>query len=184
MVAKSPVATILLASCVGLFFATSARAGGPCDDPKIVERLPSLPNGCQKESISSSGNQRPTQMWASNSAEEHWRDQVLNKYGERFARWSNAACAKTECAPSSLAGFTRCTYSGYPCATKPYFDEALTRREIREMQRLLTRNGYSTKVDGLFGEKTHQALQRWQRSRNLPDEGLPTREAFDALRQA
>lgn len=156
-----------------------------CDDPKIVDRLPKLPGGCQKERISASGNQRPSFFWARKSVEDHWQDQVINKYGERFAQPAKAACARQECGPSAIPGFTRCTLSGYPCATTPYLWDVieLNRAEVEELQQLLTRASFPCKVDGKFGEKTHSALQRWQRSRNLPDDGRPTMQNLERLRK-
>lgn len=156
-----------------------------CDSAAIVEKLPSLPNGCQKERISASGNERPTTVWARRSVGDAWQDQVINKYGERFARWDYAACAREECVPATLPGFTRCTFSGFPCATSIHFEGILeiSREEVREMQRLLSRRGFPTKVDGKFGEKTSKQLARWQRSEGLTDDGLPTRANLEKLRR-
>lgn len=176
----------VVVGCAGiaLLAGGAARAETACDDANIVHKLPKLPDGCQSERISASGNQRPTLYWAQKSTEDHWQDQVINKYGERFSRWDYAACAKTECGPSALVGFSRCTYSGFPCATKPDSMSELSRDEIREMQRLLTHKGFRTKADGKFGEKTHAALQQWQRSQKLTDDGLPTHANLEALRKA
>ncbi len=176
------------AVCLTISFSTAhfgqASAQGACNDKNVIERLPPPPNGCHKERITAVGNQRPTAYWAQKSAEDHWQDEVLNRYGERYGQWRNATCITTECGPSSFAGFTRCTYAGYPCATKVQLDPALSRDEISELQRLLKKHGFWVKVDGLFGEKTHQALQKWQRSKNLTDDGLPSRENLEALRKA
>lgn len=162
-----------------------AHAGMTCDDPRITEKLPKLPDGCQKERISSSGNQRPTILWARRSVEDHWQDEVINKYGERFADPANAACAKQECGPSTIAGFSRCTFSGFPCATTPYLDDILelSRNEVMEMQRLLTRHGFPVVEDGRFGAKTHDALVDWQKSRNMAEDGQPTKENLERLRK-
>ncbi|MFY0613807.1 MAG: peptidoglycan-binding protein [Hyphomicrobiaceae bacterium] len=161
-----------------------ALAQAECDDPKIIERLP---NNCQIERISASGNQRPTRIWALSSARDHWQDQVLNKYGERYARWSRAACLKEECVPASLGGFKRCTLTGYPCLTKPTPNELLTlsRDEIRQMQRFLNRFGAKPRLvlDGKFGRSTTSALEAWQRLADYKVDGLPTRENLDRLRQ-
>jgi hypothetical protein len=69
------------------------------------------------------------------SARNHWRDQVITRFGERFARWDEAACQRQECVPASLSGFTRCTLSGYPCVTKPELQAPLdlSSAEIEEM---------------------------------------------------
>jgi hypothetical protein len=176
----------LIAVILGAMIAAAPHAGAAefCDEPSVADRLPKPPDGCQREFISASGNQRPTMTWAQKSAEDHWQDQVLNKYGERFGRWTYAACPKVDCGPASIAGFARCTYGGYPCATKPYVESELGRDEIREMQRLLKKHGFATKIDGVFGPNTHEALRRWQRSEKLGDDGLPTRYNLERLRQA
>ncbi len=162
-----------------------AVAQDTCGSSAIVEKLPSLPNGCQKERISASGNERPTTLWARRSVGDAWQDQVITKYGERFARWDYAACAREECVPATLPGFTRCTFSGFPCATRLHFEGGfeISREEVREMQRLLSRYGFRTKVDGKFGEKTSNQLARWQRSKGLTDDGLPSKANLDRLRR-
>jgi hypothetical protein len=181
LAAATALATLLLCHLAHLGPAVAAEF---CDEPSVADRLPKPPDGCQRELISASGNQRPTMFWAQKSAEEHWRDQVFNKYGERFGRWDRAACPKVDCGPSTITGFSRCTYSAYPCASKPYLETELTGDEIRELQQLLKKRGYPTKVDGLFGANTHEALRRWQRSQKIDDDGLPTRANLDRLRQA
>lgn len=162
----------------------SALAQAGCDDPKIIEKLPS---NCQKERISAAGNQRPTTFWALSSARDHWQDQVLNKYGERYARWRRSACLREECVPASLGGFKRCTLTGYPCLTKPKAGEfvALSRDEIRRMQKYLNRFGARPRLvsDGRFGPKTASALEAWQRRAGFEVDGLPTRENFERLRR-
>ncbi len=111
---------------------------------------------------------------------------MINKFGERFADPEKAACPKQECGPSTIAGFTRCTFSGYPCATKPDIGGLLdlTSDEIAEMQRLLTKHGFTVDDDGRFGAKTHDALAKWQRKNGLTDDGLPTKENLERLRKA
>lgn len=170
----------------GLLVAVEAHAQVSCDSPSVAERLPKLPNGCQKERISAAGHERPTMIWAQRSAADTWQDQVLTKYGERFARWGLAACARQECVPAAIPGFTRCTLTGFPCATRPQLEGVLelSKGEVEEMQRLLNRFGYDVEVDGAFGGKTAYALERWQRSRKLVPDGLPTRENLEKLRKA
>jgi hypothetical protein len=167
--------------------ASSAQAQVQCDDPNIVS---SLPETCQTERISASGNQRPTIGWALGSARDHWQDQVLTKYGERYGRWSQAACAKQECVPASLGGFMRCTLTGFPCVTKPKLlpppEFGLSRREIREMQRLLNQLVPKSRlrIDGRFGPKTAAALEHWQRKNDFAADGLPNQTNLQRLRQA
>jgi hypothetical protein len=176
----------------GVMVASFALAAAPaeaqisCDDPRIVDKLPKLPDGCQKERITASGNQRPSLGWAQRSGENAWKDQVITKYGERFITWDNAACAKQECVPGALAGFKRCTYSGFPCARRPIFEDVyeLNTSEIQEMQRLLIKAGYlKGSADGKFGDKTAEALVRWQRGKKLEEDPTPTRANLDKLRK-
>lgn len=181
--------TALLAASIAIIGIPGAEpvyAGVNCDDAAIVDKLPKLPNGCQRERISAAGNQRPSFFWARKSVEDHWQDQVINKFGERFADPAYAACAKQECGPSTIAGFTRCTFSGFPCATKPYIEDLLelSTNEIAEMQRLLNKHGPNVVVDGKFGSKTHDALMQWQQKNGLEADGLPTKVNLERLRKA
>lgn len=167
---------------------TSATANAQisCEDAKIVDRLPQLPNGCQKERIQASGNLSYGVLRSAQSlAEKAWKREVITKYGERFQKWDFAACAKQECVPGALAGSSRCTYSGFPCATRPYLVGVaeLSKAEIEEVQRLLSRAGYAVKADGSWGEKSSSALIKWQKKNRLPEDGLPSRENLDKLRK-
>ncbi len=162
-----------------------ARADIACDQRSFHDRLPPPPNGCHREKISASGDERPTTIWARRSVADAWKDQVITKFGERFARWDNAACAREECVPATLPGFTRCTFTGYACAERQYLDDAyeISRADVRDMQRLLNRYGYDVPVDGKFGGRTAEALERWQRSRRLTINPTPTRANLEMLRR-
>lgn len=191
MINKMDIMRYSMAGVFGLTllsgFNLAAHAQAACDDPNIVE---SLPDNCQKERISASGNQRPAAGWALRSARDHWKDQVLTKYGERYGRWGQAACAKQECVPASLGGFTRCTLTGFPCVTKPEpVPEPATdliAKDIREMQRLLNQLVPKAKlrIDGKFGPKTADALERWQRKNDFAVDGLPNQVNLERLRKA
>ena len=166
-----------------------------CANAGYAASLPKPPDGCHPEVVTAAGNERPTQNWARTSGLEHWRDQVINKYGERFAVWRKAACRKRECVPGAITGMTRCTFSAYPCSVKPEpvslpeqepdtdTDDTLTKSEILEMQRLLRKSGYQLKIDGIFGPKTERALSKWQRIRKFDDDGLPTLKNLELLRK-
>lgn len=173
----------------GLLVPGGAAAQVPCDHHGVAYHLPRLPEGCQHERISAAGHERPTRIWALNSAGDSWQDQVLTKYGERFTRWEYAACAKTECVPAAVPGFTRCTLTGYPCASPPTFHPnppvtaELSYIEVQEMQRLLGAYGFHVVVDGVFGGQTSNALRRWQRSRGVYPDGLPSRANLELLRR-
>jgi hypothetical protein len=180
MLARNAVLTAVVGAAAAVFIAaTAAQAQILCDNQGFAERLPPPPQGCHRERISASGNERPSTFWARRSALDHWQDQILTKFGERFGRWENAACPREECVPAALPGFTRCTLTAYACSTRVFLEDyigdayELNRADIREMQRLLNRYGYSLEVDGRFGGRTAEALER----------GLPTRENLDRLRQ-
>lgn len=60
----------------------------------------------------------------------------------------------------------------------------LSRTERREVQRMLTRLGYSTKgIDGAFGANTRRALAAWQRDEGLRASGYLTADQLRALRR-
>jgi hypothetical protein len=164
---------------------TPAVAQISCDDPRIIERLPKPPTGCQKEKITASGGMSFFGLSrAQTSAERAWKRQVLEKFGERFTVWDNAACASHECVPAAIGGATRCTYTGFPCAEKPYLDTLeLSRADVEEMQRLLKRAGFNVPVDGKFGDKTSEALRKWQRIKKFADDGLPNKENLERLQR-
>ena len=165
--------------------ATASRAQVACDLPDIAKQLP---EGCKRDLVFAAGNQRPTTVWAMRSARNHWRDQVITRFGERFARWGEAACQRQECVPASLSGFTRCTLSGYPCLAQPDLQAPLdlSSVEIEEMQKLLNRlvKDANLVVDGKFGPKTTRALEDWQRANGQTIDGAPTRENLEKLRRA
>lgn len=175
--------TIAIASSLITSTSEPTLAQVSCEDPEVIKELP---KNCQRERISASGNQRPTRLWALGSARDHWQDQALTKYGERYARWRRAACLKEECIPSSLGGFKRCTLSGFPCITKPVLQNVteLTMAELKEMQRRLNRAGIlpRLKVDGKFGPKTSLAIERWQRRNGYPIDGMASRKNLKRLR--
>jgi hypothetical protein len=181
-----------------------------CDSPEVREHLPPAPQGCHAERITAAGGiSYGIIRSADYLAREAWRRLVIEKYGERFQQWNLAACPKVECVPGAIAGTKRCTYSGYPCS--PDVDlkrvaklsedrgatggderferererqRALDESEITEMQRLLGRAGFKTSIDGEFGERTSEALIKWQRKLGLPEDGLPTYENLERLRHA
>jgi Putative peptidoglycan binding domain len=65
---------------------------------------------------------------------------------------------------------------------EPPHDEALTAAEIKEMQELLARAGYRVVADGVFGDRTKNALIKWQQRRGLPENGTASRENLEKLR--
>ena len=177
---KSIVAAgLMFGLAIGAAMPASAQA---CNDP----RMGKLPDGCQKERISATGSLRFLgDKAARNSAESAWKREVLNKYGERFTVWDNAACATTECTPGSIAGSKRCSYSGVPCAKAMVEGGAeLSTADIIEMQKLLGRLGYRVTADGKFGPGSSEALKRWQRANKIDEDGLPSKGNLDALRAA
>jgi Putative peptidoglycan binding domain len=185
-----------------------------CAAREAAELLPPLPTGCHKERITAAGEQT---LGIVRSAEhlgrKAWQRQVVDKYGERFQQWENAACRAIECVPGSLAGSRRCTYSAYACspevdtrvladlrrdrgagpAPADFYDRSASddrgRRELRseeiaELQRLLRQAGYDVSVDGQFGEQTSEALIKWQRRTGSSGDGEATFRNLELLRHA
>lgn len=180
VVMKSIVAAgLVLGIAIGAAMPAAAQT---CNDPRIGK----LPDGCQKDRISATGNLRFLgDNAARKSAESAWKREVLNKYGERFTVWDNAACPSTECTPGSIMGSKRCSFSGFPCAKALVEGGAeLSTADIVEMQKLLGRLGYRVNADGKFGPGSSEALKRWQRANKLDEDGLPSKSNLDALRAA
>ena len=62
-------------------------------------------------------------------------------------------------------------------------DIYLNPQEVRELQHLLNRAGYSIHADGVFGKESRDALSAWQRRVGMRDDGSPTYEVFERLRR-
>ena len=70
-------------------------------------------------------------------------------------------------------------------AKKPKNDRALSRADVREIQRLLTQKGFdSGGQDGIAGSKTRQAIKAYQARKGLPPDGHPDARLLDHLRGA
>ena len=59
----------------------------------------------------------------------------------------------------------------------------LNPQEVREMQHLLNRAGYTVHADGVFGDELRDALSAWERRAGMRDDGYPTYEALERLRR-
>ena len=165
----------------------TTKTEAQCNDPKLLDKLPPLPGGCQRERINATGGMRPTTGLALGSAEKEWRREVVTKYGERFLNLQYAVCQKTECVPAAISGLKRCSVSAIPCAVKATFVggasiavAGLTADETKEIQKLL-----KVKADGNFGPASVAALQKWQRSQKPPlkDDGEPTKAILEQLKK-
>jgi hypothetical protein len=55
------------------------------------------------------------------------------------------------------------------------------RSEVKELQRLLARAGYSVAADGLFGEGTEKVVKKFQLARGLPADGIVGPATWKAL---
>lgn len=65
----------------------------------------------------------------------------------------------------------------------PRADRALTGREKRELQRLLTARGHSTLgIDGIIGPNTIEAIRRYQASQGLTPDGYASIRLLERLR--
>lgn len=68
--------------------------------------------------------------------------------------------------------------------SQPANDKNLSLTELKELQTILNRLGYSTGVpDGIAGSKTRNALRAFQKSQNLPADGYPSAQILRKLRQ-
>ena len=68
-------------------------------------------------------------------------------------------------------------------ATRRTGDVALSRGDIMEIQRILSRLGYDTGgVDGLVGEKTREAVRLFQQQASLRADGYPSAALLERLR--
>jgi hypothetical protein len=115
---------IAAAAVFGVFSVSAALAddddiklciGGGRDCPCAHE--PELPQSCKHDRITAAGEQTLGVIRSKHYlARKAWQRQVIDKFGERFQQWEKAACPKTECGPGSIAGYTRCEYSAYPCS--------------------------------------------------------------------
>jgi hypothetical protein len=210
---RSILTAVTLAAAVTLSLSSRADAESACNRREIADLLPRLPQGCHAERITAAGElSYGIVRSADYLARRAWQRQVLDKYGERFQRWELAACAKVECVPGSLAGSKRCTYAGFPCSPDvdmkvladlkedrggPGADDRyererveredhreLNQAEITELQRLLKMAGFSVSLDGDFGEKTSEALIKWQHKAGVPEDGMPTVQNLERLRHA
>ncbi len=72
---------------------------------------------------------------------------------------------------------------GQTSAPRQRGDESLSELEIKEMQQLLSGAGYRVWVDGIFGDRTREALVRRLRRRGFRDGGIPTRQNLEILRR-
>lgn len=67
----------------------------------------------------------------------------------------------------------------------PRHERPLSRDQIKEMQRLLTANGFNTAgIDGRAGPKTGAALRAYQASIGITPDGFATRSVLSRLRQS
>ena len=166
-----------------------------CGSREVEEALPRLPAGCHRERITAAGGLSFGILQSADYlARRAWQGQVIDKFGERFQRWEFAACRVVECGPGALSGTTRCTYSGFACSPdvdtrvlddlkKSSAERSLETDEVRELQRLLKRAGYSIAEDGKFGEATSEALIKWQHRAGVREKGLPTPIVLELLRR-
>lgn len=179
--------TSIAAALVMLFAsAPSAAIEVDCSVKGVPDSLPKPPEGCHKELITSSGRAGFGEASAKRRAEDAWQGEVRNKYGERFMVWSNAACRKTECVPSSVGMLgklmERCTYSGYPCSPQARVESHWPSIETEEIQKLLKACKYEVAVDGKIGAETRRAIKEFQAMHGLEADGLPGDKTIAALK--
>ena len=65
----------------------------------------------------------------------------------------------------------------------PTEQKLLTRDQRKEMQTLLTQQGFDTKgIDGIFGANSRKALRRWQLKNDLVPDAFATYQQLELLR--
>ena len=100
-------------------------------------------------------------------------DMMVNEIRRSCALKQGAGIAVPQVCNEPIAGLT----------TSPPEDDP--RGEVREIQRHLTMLGYEPgPVDGVFGDETRRALERFQRVANLPATGEASASTLSALRDA
>ncbi len=55
------------------------------------------------------------------------------------------------------------------------------KNDVKELQRLLNKKGFSLKVDGFFGRDTENAVLKFQKNNNLVEDGIAGRNTWSAL---
>lgn len=66
---------------------------------------------------------------------------------------------------------------------RPAKEVALSRADVQEMQRILTRLGHDTEgADGVVGRNTRKAIKAYQRANHLPPDGYPSFGLLERLR--
>jgi hypothetical protein len=156
---------IAASAIIGIFSFSAALADD--DDIKICAgggrecacaHEPELPPSCKRDRITAAGEQTLGVVRSKHYlARKAWQRQVIDKFGERFQQWEKAACPKTECGPGSIAGYTRCEYSAYPCspdADKLLVDSMRTEGDrYREPSREADRGGRDVVYDRGIDER-------------------------------
>ena len=67
----------------------------------------------------------------------------------------------------------------------PVADRPLARVEREELQDHLRRHGLDTgATDGIIGDRSRAAIRAFQRTRGLPEEGYPSQQLLELLRQS
>jgi Putative peptidoglycan binding domain/Transglycosylase SLT domain len=55
------------------------------------------------------------------------------------------------------------------------------KNDVKELQRLLKQNGFTVKIDGLFGADTEKAVLKYQKDNKLKEDGIVGRDTWSAL---
>lgn len=105
---------------------------------------------------------------------------------------SDSGAASSSAEPSSMqqADASTSMSSGQPSESSLSSSSATAQSDvpppidqntIRSVQQALNDQGQQLQVDGIWGEKTHQALMQFQRDKELPASGQLDAETFAAL---
>lgn len=118
-----------------------------------------------------------------------WRAAVLEKFGNGWQAWRNAADAKVDCEKRSVEGKIRwvCMRTARPClgplstitvtegGKKPVWTRTMRRgdsgEDVTTLQKILNDLGAKLEVDGTYGRATKEAVRAFQKTNGLQADG-------------
>jgi hypothetical protein len=181
----------LLCGCLATVLVLGTASISPADAQERNRDRVRDEHGCKNEVVKAAGKatfrpfshekEKEGKGQAMQNAITAWQREVLTKYGSSWMVWADAEKPDNykDCKPAypgRLGGnFWRCTIQARPCSKpdRPEFSRPEFRESAIEIQRLLRRNGYRIRDDGVWGPETRNALEDFQREHGLPGTGYP-----------
>ena len=88
-------------------------------------------------------------------------------------------------APRAVAPRARESWRAIPRVARSHEESAeLNSKELKELQRLVSRCGYKVVIDGKFGDRSEGALKKCQKRKGLLADGKATRDGLAKLRRS